>query len=219
MKQIIALAILLCLLFSCDNPFTARITNDFIPIDITGNFWIYKNNNDSEKYLEVKENTNNLIFDGREAIIVEENYAETYWFKGEGFVSRHKQVQINFNGQLFTIEERWQHYIEIPMVVGNSWEDAWRDTIDFLNEPLYYVSILQGSVVAIEAIDTQAGEFDNCYKLHFNRIEEIRSSILGDSVSETCHFEWYAPGVGLVQSTQDDQDWKLIDYGNNEEGD
>lgn len=219
MKKLLFLVILLFQFCSYENPFTARIKSDYIPIDKSGNFWIYKNTDGSVKYLEVKENETNIEKDNKEVIILEVNYEETYWYKGEGYVSRYRDIEINFNGELFPVENRWQNYIEIPLVKGNSWQDIWEDTLIFFNQPLYRIDKITGSVEGVEIVETEAGTFKNCYRIKFYTFEKISSVIIGDSISEDTYYEWYAPDIGLVKSTEDNENWVLTDYGNKEEGD
>ncbi|TES90758.1 MAG: hypothetical protein E3J87_09335 [Candidatus Cloacimonadota bacterium] len=215
MRRLLIFIILLFQFCSYENPYIARIKGDYFPIDKMGNFWKFRNKNDSEKYLEVK---GTKVIDGREAVILEENYEETYWYKGEGFLSRFRDIEINFNGELFHVEKRWQHYIEVPIVKGNFWADFWEDTLSFYNQPLYKTDNLSGIVEGFETIKIEAGTFKNCYRIKFHLVEEISSIITGDSISEKTYYEWYAPDVGLVKSTEDDENWELIDYGNKEEG-
>lgn len=216
MKRLLFLAILLFQFCSYENPYIARIKGDYFPITQTGNFWIYRNKDGSDKYLETK---GSIIKDGKEAIIIEKNYEETYWYKGEGYVSRYRDIEINFNGQLFTVESRWQNYVEIPIIKGNSWKDTWEDTLIFYNLPLYRTDKLNGRVEGFETVETQAGTFENCYRIRFQTSEKINSEITGDSLVEKTYYEWYAPDVGLVKSTEDNENWELIDYGNKGEGD
>ncbi|MCK4234785.1 hypothetical protein KAX75_10170 [candidate division WOR-3 bacterium] len=218
MKKLLFLLIFLFQFCSYENPYTARIKYDYITIDQIGNFWIYKNQEGNEKYVEVKENTTNLEKDFREVIILEENYIETYWYKGEGFLSRYRDIEINFNGNLYQVEHRWQNYIEIPLVKGNSWIDEWTDTLLFFNEPLYRTDNLQGYIECFETIEIEAGKFKNCYRIKFHVFEKIISTVIGDSISEKTYWEWYAPDIGLIKSTYDNETWELINYGKKEEG-
>lgn len=219
MKRFLLFAVLLLQFCSYENPFTARTKGEYLPLEETGNYWLYKSTLGGEKYVEVLENSNNLSLHGREVLIVSENYIQYYWYKGEGFLSRYRDIEVNFGGELYPIESRWQAYIEIPLVLGNQWEDFWEDTVIVFNQPLYRVDELRARVLAIEDISTEAGDFGNCYKIRFEIKEEIHSTIIGDSVSEQTFFEWYAPDIGLVKSTADDQQWELSEYGNKGEGD
>ncbi len=219
MRRFLLLLVLLLQSCSYENPYIARIRSNYFPIDKTGSFWIYRNENGSEKYIEVKENPNNLTKDGKEVIILEENYNEAYWYKDNGYISRYREIQVDFNGQLTAVESRWQNYIEIPLVKGNSWNDSWNDTLVLLNEPLYRTDNLNATVQTFETLNTEAGEFKNCYKIKFTVLEEIRSEIIGDSLFQETYYEWYAPGVGLVKSAKSNEIWELIDYGNIEKGD
>jgi hypothetical protein len=219
MKRLLLLFVFLLQFCSYDNPFTARIDSDYIPITETGNYWLFKNSMGGENYVEVVENSANLTIDGREVIIIEENYAEHYWYIGEGFLCRYREVEINFGGELYPVESRWQSYIEIPLVLGNEWQDLWQDTIVVLNQPLYRVDELNGKVTALEDISTEAGSFSNCYRILFQLREEIHWSIIGDSILEKSFSEWYAPGIGMIKSNEDEQNWELSEYGNKGEGD
>jgi hypothetical protein len=219
MKRILLVAVLLLQFCSYENPFTTRTKGDYIPITEAGNYWLYKGSEGAEKYVEVLESPSSLVLDGREVVIISENYTQYFWYKGEGFVSRYLEVDVNFGGELYPVESRWQAYIEIPLVLGNEWQDLWEDTLTIFNEPLLRVDELRAKVVAIEDVFTEAGDFSNCYKIGFELREEIHSSIIGDSVIEHTFFEWYAPDIGLVRSTSDNQHWELSEYGNKGEGD
>jgi len=219
MKRLLLFVVLLLQFCSYENPYTARMKANYFPIDKTGNFWIYKNELGNEKYIEAKENMNNISKDGREVIILEENYNETYWYKGDNFISRYRDIEISFNGQPVIVESRWQNYIEIPPIKGNSWNDTWKDTILFLNKPLYRTDNLEGSVLNYETLRTDAGEFKNCYRIKLTIFEKIESEVIGDSLVQKIYFEWYAPDVGLVKSTEDNENWELVTYGSIEDGD
>lgn len=219
MKRFMLIGVLLLQFCSYENPFITRTKADYIPYTETGNFWIYRSNLGVEKFVEVLDNTANLTLDGREVLILAENYAESYWHKDEGFLSRYRDVEVNFGGELYPVETRWQAYIQIPLVLGNEWHDTWQDTVTVLNEPLLRIDELQARVVAIEEVSTEAGNFSNCYKIRFEIREEIHSSIIGDSISQVTLYEWYAPDIGLVKSSQGTQRWELSAYGNEGEGD
>ncbi len=219
MKRVLLLLFLMLQFSSCENPFAVRTKADFIPITEVGNYWLYRSNLGSEKYVEVVENSDNLTIDQREVLIVSENYLPYYWYKGEGFLSRYRDIEINFGGELYPIETRWQDYVEIPLVLGNEWQDLWQDTVVVMNQPLYRVDELRGAVVAIEDISTEVGDFEHCYKIRFNLTEEIHADFIGDSIIERTFFEWYAPDVGMVRSVQGNQHWELSEYGNTGEGD
>ncbi len=218
MKRILLFLVLLLQFCSYENPFTARTKADYIPIMEAGNYWLYKSNMAAEKYVEVIDNTSNLTLDGKEVLIIAENYAEYYWYKGEGFLSRYREIEVNFGGELHLVESRWQAYVEIPLVLGNEWQDVWEDTVTVFNQPLHRVDNLHAKVLAIEDVSTEAGDFSNCYKIRFELREEIHSSIIGDSVMEKTIFEWYAPNIGLVKWIIGNQNWQLIEYGNKGEG-
>ena len=216
MKKLFLLIVFLFQFCSYENPFTARIIGDYTNIDTIGNYWLYRSNNDLKKYVEVKKDT---TLDGKNATILEVNYQKTYWHTGSGYISRYRDIEINFNGQLFQVENRWQNYIEIPIVNGNSWTDYWQDTLSFFNEPLYRTDKLSATVEGFETVKTEAGSFKNSYRIHFQIYEQVNSQITGDLIIEKTYYEWYAPDVGLVKSTEDGDDWELIDYGNKGEGD
>lgn len=215
MKKLLLL--LLFLLQSCShhNPFTARISKDHIPINEIGRYWIYENNDGIQKYVEVKETTN---LDGKEAILIQENYQETYWYKGDDYISRHLNIEINYNGELFPVEHRWQNYIEIPILKGNNWENTWIDTVFIYDKHLIRTSELKGKVEYYETIETEAGIFDNCYRIKISTIVRNISYIPVDSLISKTYYEWYAPDIGLIKTTEDNKGWTLIEYGLKEEG-
>jgi len=215
MKKLLLLIIFLFQYCSYENPYTIRLKADYFPLDKQGNFWIYKNKDGIEKYLQA---TGTETKDGKEAFVVTENYEKTYWYKGEGFLKYYKNLELNFNGELVTLEARWQNYIEIPLIKRNSWCDEWQDTLMLFNEPLYINDKLNGTVENIETVTTEAGTFNNCYRITFHIIEEINSAIIGDSIIDKSYSEWYAPNIGLVKSTLDGDNWQLTKYGNDGAG-
>jgi hypothetical protein len=214
-KKFIILSLLIIQSCSYHNPFTVRISKDHIPINEIGRYWIYKNNNGIQKYVEVKKTTN---WDGKEAILIEENYQESYWYKGNGYVSRHRNIEINYNGELFPVEYRWQNYIEIPILQGNNWENSWMDTTFIYDKPLIRTSELKGKVECYETMETEAGIFENCYRIKISTVVENLSSLPVDSIISKTYYEWYAPDVGLVKTTEDNKGWTLIKYGLKEAG-
>ena len=215
MKKLFLFSILILVSCSYENPFTARINCDYFPIDDTGNFWLYEGIEGEQKYIEVKQTVQK---DGREAIVIEENWQETYWYKGEGYISRYMNVDINFNGEIFLVEKRWQPYIEIPIVEGNSWSDIWMDTLQFHNQPLYRFNSLRGYVEGFVTVKLSSGTFKNVYRIRFESCEEINSTIIGDLLIEETYREWYAPDIGMIKSKHDDENWELSSYGKVEDG-
>jgi hypothetical protein len=218
MKRLLFLTVILLQFCTYENPYIARIKEEYVPLDEVGNYWIYTDRDGIEKYVEVVENTTNIEFDSREAIILEENYSESYWFKGDSYISRYRIVEVNFNGELYPVEQRWQNYLELPFVKGNVWEDTWSDTLLFFNEILTRTNNLKAEVENYEHIETEAGEFKNCYRIRFHTEEAIYSSIVGDTTVERTYWEWYAPGVGLVKSSDGYEIWQLTHYGKNDDG-
>ena len=191
------------------DPVAYRQMADYFPIEAQGNWWLYTSPDGKELYLEV---VGDSVVLNRGCKVLERDYKEEYWWRGEGQVAKYIRATVEINAQDIVIEERWRPHLEFPLVLGNSWEDEFRKETYALGDTILREVDIEGKVVSREPLSLPAGDFEQCYRVEICLTELTKSRILGDSFEKRIIKEWYGGDVGLLRVESGGEVWELESY-------
>jgi len=187
-------------LAACRDTMLYRASQDYFPL-IPGSEWHYCSGNDTI-YLSV--DTTQALIQNQPCTVLWRNFAPEYWTKGPTEI-RKFFVRTASSGD--TLEARLGLVYQLPLVLGASWREVFRDTIVIRGtDTVYYTHSLTGTVTAIAVDSTPAGVFDDCYKVEFT--DQV---IAGDTITEQFG-EWLAPGTGVVHRQTGTGEERLLNY-------
>ncbi len=199
--------ILSLVFFGCDNPLIHRMSADYFPMETAGNRWEFESE-DGVKLLLLS--SGEAMKGDRDCFLVERNYSPEYWYEDSRELAKYEIEYHGFGGERIVLTGRWVRYLELPLVLGNSWSDSVDVQKTVSGEDVQRKVMSRGEVEAIEFVDVQAGRFDHCYKVKMTKSREtLVDSILLES-DTTLTYEWYAPDVGLVKFSENGTVYNLI---------
>lgn len=198
-RLLLVLPFLFC---ACSN-ILYRASEDYFPLN-PGRQWKYLSGTDT---IYVSVQSDEAVVKGRLCRVVFRNFYPEYWIRGPEAVEKfHTRVTGRPNTE-DTLEARFGIILTLPLVVGSSWQDSFRDTIVIRGvDTIYYEHTLRGSVSAVESIATPAGTFYDCYRV------EMAERIVERTAESTASTIWLAPGVGIVRRLAPDADEILVDW-------
>ena len=178
------------------------MASNYTPIETIGNQWVYLREDSTIKFVEV---TGTSVAGGRSCFVVEEDFLGEYWWKGPEGLDQYVVATRFVNSEDVVIEERWRPHLELPLVLGNRWEDLFeKETIVFGDTICRRVE-LEGEVEKILTVTVPAGTFEECYRVRIETVEITCSPFEGDTCNVSCdtlriqEYEYYAPDVGLIK--------------------
>lgn len=195
---------LLLMLTSCDNNdwVLYRAGQEYFPLK-KGYYWKYDKGNSLE-LVEVKGET---IAFGRATWNLLRNGANEYWTKNGSEVKKLFTRKVNYNGVDYTLQQSWLLQYKIPFVVGNFWSDVFTDTVIILGDTFRIKQTVFRKIWGITDITVPAGTFFQVYKIEF-----LETFTLNDYHEQHLGYEWFAPGVGLIQQAYADTTEVLMEY-------
>lgn len=197
------LLLLSLLLFCTCNNILYRAGEDYFPLN-PGNQWKYLSGTDTI-YVSVQDEE--AVIKGRLCRVVSRNFSREYWVKRTDAVEKFYTRVAGRPNTEDTLEARFGLILNLPLVVGSSWEDIFRDTIVIRGtDTIYYEHSLRGSVSKVDTITTPAGVFYDCYRIEFTE------RIIERTAESTASVVWLAPGVGIVRCLTPDADEVLVEW-------
>jgi len=187
---------------ACDDLTLFRAGSDYFPLTQDSR-WTY-----SDGLVTLTDSVaGDSVTDGRNATVVLRSFAPEFWLRDQTGAWRFIRRIIIRGGQEYELEARYEQEYQLPLVLGATWSDVFRDTVVVMgSESLFVRDSLSGRVVAIEDITAPAGTFAESYRVEFFR------SVQTDTLAETAWTEWLAPGVGLVKRLTGTDSLVLVDY-------
>ncbi len=179
---------------SCQNTpgIVDRLAESYFPLN-TGNTWVYQTRNGTLYNAKVVADS-----------VVEGDTLRFYEFLGEvqrflasrEVVMRWAQTQVFHLGTSVLLENRWQKYLELPPVAGNSWQDTYENLSVLYNDTLHLVHVLTGQVGTPQEIEVPAGTYE-AYPVEILEVRTLEGpQPQRDSVWLRLDL---APGVGPVR--------------------
>lgn len=191
--------LLLLGLANCGDMLMHRAGQDYFPL-ISGSCWTFEP-------ARVDSVGSDSTVAGRRAIVVYRDFAPEFWLKTTTEVRRLIRRTVIRGGSEHVLEEQYGLEYALPLVVGASWAELFRDTVVLLGtDTIAVFDSVWARVVAVEDLTTPAGSFFQCYQIHINR--EVRAET---SFTES-RTEWLSPGVGLVRLASGGDTTLLLDY-------
>ena len=143
---------------SCQNSpsIVDRLNAPYFPLK-TGNTWIYQTSDSSLVNAKVVADST-----------IEGDSLRFYEFLGEvqRFLPRREVVlrwtvtRVYHLGTPIVLEERWQKYLELPPVAGNTWHDAYEHQLVLQNDTLRVSHTLRGAVGSPQRLQVPAGTYE-----------------------------------------------------------
>ncbi len=193
------LVALLLGLTGCGDMLMHRAGQDYFPL-VSGSCWTYEP-------ARVDSVGHDSTVAGRRAKVVYRDFAPEFWLKTTAEVRRLIRRTVIRGGYEYVLEEQYGLEYVLPLVVGASWAEAFRDTVVLLGTDTVPVfDSIWARVAAVEDLTTPAGSFLQCYRIDINRTVQAETSF---TESRT---EWLAPGVGLVRLDYGGNTTLLLDY-------
>lgn len=183
-----------------------RISADYFPAEVEGNSWEFES---TEGMTVLLVSFGKATKGQRECVLIERNYAPEYWYENSAELARYEIEHYDFQGQRIEFN-RWLRYLELPLLVGNSWSDT-LDAVEVVSgERVERRVVSYGKAEAIETVKVQAGTFRECYKVSLVREREtfVNFALRECDTIRTC--EWYAPDVGLVKFVENGEEYSLV---------
>lgn len=191
------------------DPLAYRMMADYLPIANRGSWWRYTDEDGVGMYLEV---TGDSVVLNRACKVLQRDYAEEFWYRGEGEVAVYARAVLEVNAEEIVVEERWRPWLELPLILGNSWTDTFRKETVALGDTIRREVEISGAVLSRETVSVPAGEFEQCYRVELLLTELTRSEVLGETSERTVIKQWYGGDVGLLRLQQGGKVWELEDY-------
>ncbi|MEO0077752.1 MAG: hypothetical protein ABIK86_01960 [candidate division WOR-3 bacterium] len=186
-------------LFNCGDMLMYRAGKDYFPL-VSGSCWTFEPS-------RVDSVGSDSTVAGRRATVVFRDFAPEFWLKTATEVRRLIRRTVIRSGREYVLEEQYGLEYALPLVVGASWAESFRDTVVLLGTDTVMVfDSVSARVVAAEDITTPAGVFFQCYRIDRWRIVQADTSF---AESRT---EWLAPGVGVVRVESGGNVSLLLDY-------
>jgi len=193
--------IILVLIFflACESQtFFERLVSEYTPYTNVGNSW---------EFVVAAEDTFDIhwlvtghaILGGMNASIVQEGEDFLYFSREPDGLYEWMSTTRKFSDEVITLEERWRKRIELPLATGNRWTDLYQNEVDHQGLTYAITSKLEGEVVGIEPVLTQADYFENAFRVDLRIESRVVDPISGETDELTIINEWYAPDVGLVR--------------------
>ncbi len=186
-------------LSGCGDMLMYRAGQDYFPL-VSGSSWTYEP-------ARVDSVGPDSTVAGRRATVVFRDFAPEFWLKTATEVRQLVRRTVIRSGREYVLEEQYRLVYALPLVVGRSWAESFRDTVILLGTDTVPVfDSVWARVVGAEDIATPAGEFCQCYRVDSRRILQADTSLV-----ET-RTEWLAPGVGVVRAETGASVTLLRDY-------
>jgi len=201
---------ILLLLCRCagENPLYFRLGADYCPLE-EGNQWIYQLSFGETSAVKVR---GKEMKGGKEAYIIEEGAETYYWRKDGASLEEYTTIKVYLNGEEITLGGKWRPHLELPLVLGNKWDDLFEQTTYVWGETVHFRLVKKCEVVGIESLKVPKGTFENCYKVKIYEETSLSSPLfLTQTFDSTKSYEWYAPRVGLVKKEEKGVIYELTD--------
>jgi len=194
--------ILFCL--SCENHIIQRAAADYF-LYKEGNWW---------RYLSVDSDTAFVEVEAVDSVLQTECYPVD--FDGElhyilhlpGSIKEYYKFTCNFSGIDYTIIESFVTRIELPLVIGNSWQDSLIDSLNVAGQWLKAEYRINGKVQDFSYEEAFDGDV---YEIELYITEKFTSSDT-TTTTETHLCEFYAPDIGLVRFYREGVEYVLLEY-------
>jgi hypothetical protein len=194
-------AALVLLLAGCSDTTLYRAGSDYFPLT-QGSRWTYAEG--AVTLIDSVAGDSSVA--ERNATVVLRSFAPEFWVRDQTGLWRFERRTTIRSGTEYELEARYALQYQLPLVLGATWSESFRDTVVVLGtETLLVRDSLHGSVVAIEDVVTPAGTFDDCYRV------ELFRSVQAETLAEANSVEWLAPGVGLVKRLTGPDSLVLLD--------
>ncbi len=185
---------LLVLLLACQVPsdIVDRLVEGYFPLQ-TGTTWVYRTPQGEEVSARVVDDS----VENRDTLRVYEFLGEVTLFypRREG-VARWVTTRVYHLGTPWILEDRWQKYLELPPVTGNTWQDQYSHRQVVQGDTLQVVRRLQGRVGEPRSLQVPAGEYQ-AYPVDLREVRQLRAPTWSTD-STWIHLD-LAPGIGPVR--------------------
>jgi hypothetical protein len=178
------------------DPLVYRIGSDYLPVDTPGNTWTYEISAGGERTVTVKGAD---VMLGRDCTRVEVDFENNYWYRDDDHFDEYVKTTYLFNEE-FVLEERWRRHLDLPLVLHNTWTDAFENTVLVYGQPVTRTVNTDAEVIATRDVTVSAGKFEQCYVVRLEQVAVIETPYGNGSVDSTFVEEYYAPGIGLIKS-------------------
>ena len=186
----------MALLVGCSmDPLVYRISSDYMPVTTVGNTWTYELTGSGERLVSIVGEDAIL---GRDCIRAQVDFEDRYWYRDEDQFDVYVRTIYLYNEE-HVIEERWARYLELPLVLDNTWAEEYEQTTSVYGQPVTRRVRTEGRVTAIRNVTVPAGEFEQCYVVRLEMIGETQTPYGDDWADTTLVEEYYAPDIGLVR--------------------
>lgn len=187
---------------SCNDSILLRSDANYFPL-LPGSSWQYLRGEDT---VYVTVDTLSSVILNQPCTRVYRNFAPAYFLAGPTEVRRLSVGVISRPGGEDTVEYRFALLYQLPLVLGNVYNDAYDTTLIWGPDTLNYHHTLNAQVAAIESVATPAGVFYDCYRIDFTETTAARET------TQTAWREWLAPGTGVVRRQGVDFEEILVKY-------
>lgn len=180
----------------CTSSIMDRSLSDYLRLE-EGKRWVYLRNGEDTIFRTVLGDT-----------VIISDTAKVVDFGGQLYFYRVDQQRVDRwsefvdyrGGEEVPLEERFSLFLEMPLVLGNRWEDLYEGEEEFLGDTFRYSHSVKGEVVSLGEIEVPVGSFQNVYGV---RIEEIRHRVnpSGEASDTLIEILYLAPDVGLVMKS------------------
>ncbi len=191
------------------NPLVYRTGANYLPIENAGSKWIFETEDGRILTMETGGKTTK---DDRDCYIIENNYRTEYWYKTTGELSKYVTHTIQYGGEDFLLTERWMKHLELPLILGNCWEDSFEIEKTILGEKIRRTLKSRGEIEEIEDLVVPAGRFMECYKVKTEIIIADSSEFFPSFSDTSIVYEWYGPNIGIVKKIEDGETQNLIEF-------
>ena len=187
---------------ACSDMMLYRAGHDYFPLAAASR-WTYE----SGSYTAIDSVGADSTVGGRRAITIYRNFAPEFWLKSPTEIRRWTLRTAIRNGTEYVLEAQYGLIYRLPFVEGASWTETFRDTVVLLGtDTIVVLDSVQARVSAIEELSTEAGTFQQCYRVDYSRVVHADTSLTEQ------YSEWLAPGVGLVQRVAGSETQVLVNY-------
>jgi hypothetical protein len=200
-------------LLSCEShTFFERLASEYAPYENIGNRW---------EFVVTGEDTTTVTWlitaktdlGGMSAVTITGGENTMYFAREEDGLYEWVVTTRNFSDRIVMLEERWRRRIELPLATGSAWTDHFVNEVDVMGLLYRIDSRLEGSVIGLESVFTQADYFEDAYRVDLVLMTTITDPLEGETREETRLREWYAPDVGLVRrEITGAEEWVLRDF-------
>ncbi|MEO0070589.1 MAG: hypothetical protein ABIK39_00680 [candidate division WOR-3 bacterium] len=196
--------ILFLLLLACSDTLLFRSSADYFPLR-SGAQWKYLRNCSDTVYVQV--DTSSAVLLGQNCIRVYRNFAPEYYTLSPTEVRR---LFLDIFSRPGTTEDTiaWFGLLyQLPLVLGNSYEERFDTTLIWGSDTLKYSHTLTAKVAAIVDTLTPAGTFYDCYRIEFSE-----KKIIDQETTDVKFTELLAPETGIIARHHPDFDEILVFY-------